>query len=101
MRSTPPQHRYWLEYRVRHNGEQDPDLDPNAVIGPIGRVIPSFTVHAISAGYRLFDGPRQRHTLALSVDNLTDELYAEFSNAAFFRPQPGRNVLFSYRVRVR
>ncbi|MDT5014228.1 MAG: hypothetical protein QOD39_388, partial [Mycobacterium sp.] len=32
------------------------------------------------------------------VENLTDELYAEFSNAAFFRPEPGRTAKVSYRV---
>jgi outer membrane receptor protein involved in Fe transport len=37
--------------------------------------------------------------LTVTADNLTDELYAEFSNATFFRPQPGRNFVASYRVR--
>ncbi|MCH7666956.1 MAG: hypothetical protein IH936_13640 [Acidobacteria bacterium] len=27
------------------------------------------------------------------------ELYAEFSNANFFRPQPGRRVITTYRLR--
>ena len=39
------------------------------------------------------------HNLSLTAYNLTDELYAEFSNATFFRPQPGRSVTGSYRLR--
>jgi hypothetical protein len=29
----------------------------------------------------------------------TNELYAEFSNATFFRPEPGRTATVSYRVK--
>jgi hypothetical protein len=32
------------------------------------------------------------------VDNLTNELYAEFANASFFRPEPGRSVSASLVV---
>ena len=101
LRYTPMSGRYWLEYRVRHNGEQDTLLDPGAVVGPIGPVIPSFTVHALGAGYRIWESQRSSHTLGVTVENATDELYAEFSNASFFRPQPNRNFVFSYRLRLR
>ena len=30
------------------------------------------------------------HNLMIGVENLTNELYAEFSNASFFRPNPKR-----------
>ena len=31
--------------------------------------------------------------------NLTNQLYAEFSNATFFRPEPGRTLKVNYRVK--
>ena len=31
-------------------------------------------------------------SLVVRVNNLTNELYAEFANASFFRPEPRRNV---------
>lgn len=92
--------RYWLEYRIRHVGSEPAILDPNEPIPPIGPFLPSFTVHQIGAGLTLFDGERQRHLLTLLVDNLTDELYAEFSNATFFRPQPKRSLVASYRLEL-
>jgi outer membrane receptor protein involved in Fe transport len=93
--------RYWIEYRVRHNGEQDLLADPGAIVGPLGEVIPSFTVHDLAAGVRLFETARQQHSLNLFVNNLTDELYAEFSNATFFRPEPERTFMAAYRVRLK
>ncbi len=56
-------------------------------------------MHTLGAGVVLFERGRQSHSLTLQVENLTDELYAEFSNASFFRPEPGRNYSASYRVR--
>ena len=38
------------------------------------------------------------HRLNVAVTNLTNELYAEFSNASFFRPEPKRNVTLSWQV---
>jgi len=79
----------WLQYHVRHNGEQkDVDLTRN----PLGAVLPSFTVQSIRAGVRPWreDGFSPRVTV--SVENLTDALYAEFANASFFRPEPGRHL---------
>jgi outer membrane receptor protein involved in Fe transport len=37
-------------------------------------------------------------TLTLAVANLTNELYAETSNASFFRPEPKRHVTASVGV---
>ena len=42
---------------------------------------------------------RVGHVFSVLVDNLGDELYSEFSNATFFRPQPGRSVSGIYRLR--
>ncbi|MCP3956439.1 MAG: TonB-dependent receptor [bacterium] len=101
LRYDSPNYKYWLEYRVRHNGEEDADLDPAAVPGPLGEVLPSFTIHRLAAGLTIFEGDSQEHRLGVIIDNLSDELYAEFSNATFFRPQPERNFIFTYNMRFR
>jgi hemoglobin/transferrin/lactoferrin receptor protein len=93
-RFEPQASRYWAEYHVRHNGATDANLDPNSPVPPVGRVLPAFTVHGIGAGARLLG----TQTLTLWVENLTNKLYAEFSNATFFRPEPGRTARISYRV---
>ncbi len=93
--------RYWAEYRVRHNGEQDQVLDPGQDPGPIGPVLPSFTIHTLAAGVTAFENETWAHLFGLVWDNLTDELYSEFSNAGFFRPNPGQSIMLTYRLRVR
>ena len=97
LRYDPPGRRFWAEYRVRHNGEEDAALDPGQPPGPLGTVLPSFTVHSLAGGVLLHQHSRQRHRLGLVVENVTDELYAEFTNASFFRPEPGRNAVLTYR----
>jgi hypothetical protein len=42
-------------------------------------------------------GRQVHHTLGFVIYNLTDELYGEFSNASFFRPE--RSLVVSYRLR--
>jgi len=98
-RYEAPSGRWWSEYRVRHNASQDVNLDPNEPAPPIGTVLPAFTVHTIAGGVTLFERAGITHSIQVAVDNLTDELYAEFSNATFFRPQPGRSFSGSYRIR--
>ncbi len=100
LRYDPIGGRYWLEYRVRHNGSGKLNLQPNEPAPPVGRTLPSFTVHSLSGGVTLFERGRHEHRLGVVLDNLTDQLYSEFSNASFFRPQPGRSVTVSYRVRM-
>ena len=99
LRWEPPRGIYWTEYRLRSNGSQRVALSPNEEPGPIGEILPSFTVHSLGAGVTLPNTGRVGHVFSLLLDNLTDELYAEFSNATFFRPQPGRSVTASYRLR--
>ncbi len=94
-----PEARWWAEYRVRHNGEEDVQFDPNAIIPAVGRVLPSFTVQDLAAGVRLPAAGKMEHSFGFIVNNLADELYAEFSNASFFRPQPGRRIITTYRMR--
>jgi outer membrane receptor protein involved in Fe transport len=50
----------------------------------------------LRGGLRLLELGRTRHDLVLGVENLTNELYAEFSNASFFRPAPRRTLLVSW-----
>jgi hemoglobin/transferrin/lactoferrin receptor protein len=97
-RYQPDGSRFWAEYHVRHNGEDAANIAPNEPIPPVGLSLPAFTVHGIGAGARLFEINGLANELTLWVENATDELYAEFSNATFFRPEPGRTVKLSYRV---
>jgi len=91
--------RWWAEYRGRHNGEDQANLEPGEPVPAVGVTLPDFTIHTLAGGILLFEGDRVGHELAVTVDNLTDELYAEFSNSTFFRPQPGQRVITTYRLR--
>lgn len=89
VRYVDPGGRFWGEWRLRHNGESS---DGQVLTGPVGTVLPSFTVQDIRAGARLFRRQGVDTGVVLSVTNLTNELYAEASNASFFRPQPRRSA---------
>ena len=97
-RYEPSGGRYWLEYRARHNGSGSLNLQPNEPAPPIGAELPSFTLHTLSGGVTLLERGRVSHRIGVVLENLTDELYSEFSNASFFRPQPGRGGLVTYRI---
>jgi hemoglobin/transferrin/lactoferrin receptor protein len=84
-----PSDRFWGEYRLRVSGES---RDGQAISGPVGNVLPGFTVHDVRGGVRLLERGRTRTDALISVTNLTNELFAEASNASFFRPQPKRAV---------
>ena len=96
--------RWWAEYHVRRNGEQDniiwDDEDGDGLPDPppVGPVLPSFSVNALRGGVTLFRNESMTHQVGLSIENLTDELYTETNNASFFRPEPGRNYIVSYRL---
>lgn len=95
LRYDDPRGRFWVEYGVRHNGERkDVALGTN----PIGPVLPAFTVQGAGAGVVFLRRGQMTHTLAVDVSNLTNTLYAEFPNASFFRPEPGRAVTVSWRM---
>ncbi len=91
--------RWWAEYRVRHNGDDRANLDPDEPVPAVGSILPSFTVHTATAGATVAKSGRFEHEISIVVDNLTDELYSEFSNASFFRPQPKRRGIVTYRMR--
>lgn len=88
--------RFWTEYHVRYVRERE---DVQIGSNPVGESLPSFTVHSIRAGARLpqFFGLDQR--VGASVENLTDELYAEFANVSFFRPEPRRHFVAWWETR--
>lgn len=89
-----PGGRWWTSYQVRHNGAQK---DTDFVIGnPVGDEIPAFTTMNLRGGVRVLEFGRTSHDLVVGVENLTNELYAEFSNASFFRPAPKRTLLVSW-----
>jgi outer membrane receptor protein involved in Fe transport len=88
--------RFWTEYHVRYvNEREDVQLGSN----PVGESLPSFLVHSVRAGARLprVFGLDQR--FGASVENLTNELYAEFANVSFFRPEPRRNFVAWWETR--
>lgn len=91
----PTGDRFSLGYSLRHNGERK---DAIAGTSPVGAVLPAFTVHGVRARASMFERGRSRTSLVVTVDNLTDELYAEFANASFFRPEPGRRLSTSLVV---
>ena len=96
LRYENPNKLFWIEYHLRINGSQDQiGLEDN----PIGEFIPGFTIHTIRAGVNLFRNSRLPQTVAVTLGNLTDELYAEFSNSSFFRPAPRRYITLTWSVR--
>jgi len=100
-----PDGRFWGALQLRHNGEQkSAEIVPGGT--PVDRdcgtaanpecTIPSFTVMHLRGGVKLFDYGQTSSSLMLGVENLTNELYAEFSNASFFRPSPKRTFVVSW-----
>lgn len=99
FRYEPTGGRWWAEYNVRHNSSVAITLEPGEPAPAVGTNLPAFTVHGLAGGLILFQHGSQEHSLTLGIENLTDELYAEFSNVSFFRPEPGRHYTASYRVK--
>lgn len=96
VRYEDPGDRFWAAWEVRHNGDRK---DVQLVDNPIGDVLPAFTVQNLRAGVTVLrtEGG-QVHRLNVALTNLTDRLYAEFSNASFFRPEPKRNLTLTWEV---
>jgi outer membrane receptor protein involved in Fe transport len=92
-----PGDRFVIEYALRHNGERkDSELSGPLGDSPIGEVLPAFTVHSVRGAVTVFRRGMHSHRLGVSVRNLTDALYAEFSNAGFFRPEPRRSLIVTW-----
>ncbi len=95
LRWDSPSNRLWAQWDIRHNGERK---DVALVENPIGATLPAFTVQDVRAGVQLFRTDNTLHRINLALTNLTDQLYAEASNASFFRPEPKRNLTLTYEV---
>jgi len=94
LRYDNPGARFFGEYRVRHNFKRaDAELIPG---NPIGTVLPAFTTMSVRAGMVVLRRGTMAHRVSVGVLNLTNTLYAEFSNVSFFRPEPGRTVVLTY-----
>lgn len=89
----PGKGRFWAEYALRHNGTRKDVALGNSPIGP---VLPSFTVHSARAGARLFKVGTVSNSITVAVSNIGNALYAEFSNASFFRPEPKRSLALAW-----
>lgn len=95
LRYDHPGGRFWTQVDGRWQGEQrDVELGDN----PLGDVLPAFDVYNLRAGIRLFDTESTLHRINLAVTNLTNTLYAEATNASFFRPEPKRSFTIGYEV---
>lgn len=96
VRYEDPADRFWAAWEIRHNGDRK---DVQLAQNPIGDILPSFTVQDLRAGVTVFRTEAgQVHRLNVALTNLTNQLYAEFSNASFFRPEPKRNLTVSWEV---
>lgn len=95
VRYTDPTSRFWVAWSARHNGERK-DVDLGSA--PLGSVLPAFTVYNAQAGVTVIRSPRHSQRLGIRVNNLTNVLYAEFANASFFRPEPGRGVTVTWNI---
>jgi len=96
VRYAFPDDLFYVEYHVRHNGRRkDVDLGTN----PLGPVLPKFTVHSVRAGITLFKKSAFPQRFGIIVENLTNSLYSEFSNASFFRPAAKRHIILTWLVK--
>ena len=97
LRYDAPSDRFWLSGDVRHNGDQlEVDFGAN---NPVGDLMPSFTVFSVRGGITVWESDSgMSHRLNLALTNLTNVLYAEFSNVGFFRPEPKRNLTLTWDV---
>ncbi|MEO5800914.1 MAG: TonB-dependent receptor [Gemmatimonadales bacterium] len=87
--------RVMLAYEIRHQGvRKDIDLGTS----PVGAELPAFTVQAARASIRLPRLGKAVPELDVSVNNLTNRLYAEASNTSFFRPEPRRSLTTALRL---
>ena len=98
-RYSSPERPWFVEYRVRYSSGGRAKLAPNQPPPPFGLDLPSLTVQQVTAGWLFAQSASAEHRLDLVIDNLADRLYAEASNASFFRPQPGLGARLSYAVR--
>jgi hemoglobin/transferrin/lactoferrin receptor protein len=110
-RYTNPSGLFSIEYEVRHNGDRrdafcpldslaqcDADEVFMGLKPAVGWVLPAFTVHNARAAINLRRLGSYTHRIGIAVNNITDALFAEFSNASFFRPEARRGVTLTYDI---
>jgi len=97
LRYEEGQGRFWLSGDVRHNGDQkEVDFGTD---NPVGELMPAFTVINLRSGIRVWQSESgATHRLSIALTNLTNTLYAEFSNVGFFRPEPKRNLTLTWGI---
>ena len=94
-RYTHPSDRFFIEYDVRINGKRkEADLGTFSALTEL----PSFSTHSLRGSVVVWRPATSTHRIGLGITNLTNALYAEFSNAGFFRPEPKRGVIATYDV---
>jgi hemoglobin/transferrin/lactoferrin receptor protein len=96
VRYQPQGGRFWVEAQARRNGDQKDAI--LAVDNPIGDIYPAFTVYSLRSGVTLHEARGTTHRLGFAIENMSDVLYAEFSNASFFRPEPERSYVLNYVI---
>jgi len=95
VRYTHPSDRFFLEYDVRVNGKRrEADLGTFSVLTEL----PAFNTHSLRGSVVVWRPGTSTHRIGLGITNLSNALYAEFSNAGFFRPEPKRGVIMTYDV---
>ncbi len=95
IRYDHPGNRLFAEYELRANGDRK-DVLPGT--NPVGATLPGFVIHALRAGVLVVRNGPHTQRVGIGVTNLSNALYAEFTNVSFFRPEPRRSVLLTYDV---
>lgn len=90
-----PQDRFSAGYEIRYIGTRK---DVAITGSPVGDELPSFTVSNLRGSVQLLQTTGTTHRIDIALNNVFDVLYAEFPNAGFFRPEPGRQLSVSYSL---
>jgi outer membrane receptor protein involved in Fe transport len=95
IRYDHPRDRLYAEYELRGDGNR---TDVLPATNPVGATLPGFLVQSVRAGLLVARSGQQSQWLGVGITNLSNVLYAEFTNVSFFRPEPGRSVFVTYNV---
>ncbi|HJQ65752.1 MAG TPA: TonB-dependent receptor [Gemmatimonadales bacterium] len=95
IRYDHPHDRLFAEYELRGNGDR---TDVLPATNPVGATLPGFVIHSVRAGVVIARNGLRDQRLGVGITNLSNALYAEFTNVSFFRPEPGRSVFLTYSV---
>ncbi len=90
-----PSGKVWAGVRFRHQGSRQ-SSSPEASL--VGATTPGFNVVDVDLGLMPLQFGSSASVLTATIQNVTNELYAEAGNAGFFRPAPGRRLLVAWRT---